>query len=157
MFQFEYLNKQKMPGGFSQFEDKVGQFFGSLPEGFDFCIESRNPNFLNQKYFSFIAKKGLHHVFLQGYYMPSIFDLYKKNREQIKDLAVIRLHGPDRQGIEKITGKDWSQVVAPKDEDISTLVKMLPYMESRDVQTFTFVNNHFEGSAPRTIEKILHF
>jgi uncharacterized protein YecE (DUF72 family) len=87
--------------------------------------------------------------------MPSIFDLYKKHREQIKDMAVIRLHGPDRQGIEKVTGKEWSQVVAPKDEEISTLVKMLAYMESRGVQTFTFVNNHFEGSAPRTIEKIV--
>jgi len=69
-------------------------------------------------------------------------------------LAVIRLHGPDRQGIEKVTGKDWSQVVSPKDEDISTLVKMLPYMESRGLQSFTFVNNHFEGAAPRTIERI---
>lgn len=67
---------------------------------------------------------------------------------------MIRLHGPDRQGIKKTTGKDWSQVVAPKDEDISTLVKMLPYMGSQGLQTFTFVNNHFEGSAPRTIEKI---
>jgi len=53
-----------------------------------------------------------------------------------------------------MTGKDWSRTVAPKDEEISTLVKMLAYMESRGVQTFTFVNNHFEGSAPRTIEKI---
>lgn len=87
--------------------------------------------------------------------MPTIFDLYKKHREQIKDMVVIRLHGPDRQGIEKKTGKDWSQVVASKDDDISTLVKMLSYMESRGVQTFTFVNNHFEGSAPRTIERIV--
>lgn len=83
--------------------------------------------------------------------MPSIFD---QHREQISDMAVIRLHGPDRPGIEKVTGKDWSRVVAPKDKEISTLVKMLTYMESRGVQTFTFVNNHFEGSAPRTIEGI---
>ena len=67
---------------------------------------------------------------------------------------MIRLHGPDRQDIEKITGNDWSQIVAPSDKDISTLAKMLPYMESRGVQSFTFVNYHFEGSAPRTIEKI---
>lgn len=70
-------------------------------------------------------------------------------------MAVIRLHGIDRQGIEKVTGKDWSQVVAPKDEDISTLAKMLPYMESRGVESFTFVNNHFEGCAPKTIERIV--
>ncbi|BHH83759.1 DUF72 domain-containing protein [Desulforhopalus sp. 52FAK] len=155
IFQFEYLNKQKMPGGLPQFEEKVGLFVDSLPTGFDYCIENRNPNYLNERYFAFLDKVNLYHVFLQGYYMPSIFDLYKKHREQVKDMAVIRLHGPDRQGIEKITGKDWSQVVALKDEDVSTLAKMLPYMESRGVQTFTFVNNHFEGSAPRTIERIL--
>ncbi len=45
--------------------------------------------------------------------MPFIFALYKKYRELIKDMAVIRLHGSDRQGIEKVTGKDWSQIVAP--------------------------------------------
>ena len=154
IFQFEYLNKVKMPGGLNQFEEIFGRFVEGLPPGFQYCLESRNPNYLNEKYFEFLDSQDLHHVFLQGYYMPSIFDLYKKHREQIKDMAIIRLHGPDRQGIEKITRKDWSQVVAPKDEDISTLVKMLPYMESRGVQTFTFVNNHFEGSAPRTIQKI---
>ena len=154
MLQFEYLNKQKMPGGLPQFEEKVGSFVESLPAGFNYCLESRNPNYLNKSYFNFLNNQDLHHVFLQGYYMPSIFDLYKKHRDQIKAMAVIRLHGTDRQGIEKVTGKDWSQVVAPKDEDIETLVKMLPYMESRGVQTFTFVNNHFEGSAPRTIERI---
>jgi len=154
MLQFEYLNIQKMPGGLPQFEEKVSLFIESLPVGLDYAIECRNPNYLNQGYFDFLNSSGLHHVFLQGYYMPSIFDLYKKHREQIRDMAVIRLHGPDRQGIEKVTGKDWSEIVAPKDEEISTLGKMLPYMESRGLQSFTFVNNHFEGSAPRTIEKI---
>ena len=154
IFQFEYLNKLKMPGGFPQFEDIFGRFVESLPPGFQYCLESRNPNYLNGRYFDFLKGQELHHVFLQGYYMPSIFDLYKKHREQVEDMAVIRLHGPDRQGIEKITGKDWSHVVAPKGEDIAKLAKMLPYMESRGVQTFTFVNNHFEGSAPRTIERI---
>lgn len=69
-------------------------------------------------------------------------------------MAVIRLHGPDRQEIEKITGKDWSQVVAPKDKDILKLIEVLSYMGLQRVQSFTFVDNHFEGSAPRTIEKI---
>jgi len=155
IFQFEYLNKVKMPGGSNQFEDIFGRFVESLPSGFQYCLKSRNPNYLNKSYFDFWDSQDLHHVFLQGYYMPSIFHLYKKHREQVKDMAVIRLHGPDRQGIEKISGKNWSKVVAPKDEEIATLVKMLPYMESRGVQTFTFVNNHFEGSAPRAIEEVL--
>jgi uncharacterized protein YecE (DUF72 family) len=81
IFQFEYLNKQKMPGGLSQFEDNFGKFVESLPTGFDYCLESRNPNYLNKRYFNFLSSQDLYHVFLQGYYMPSIFDLYKKHRE----------------------------------------------------------------------------
>lgn len=112
IFQFEYLNKQKMPGGFAQFEEKFGAFAEQLPAGPHYSQESRNPNWLNQRYFSFVNSSGLSHTFLQGYFMPSIFDLYRTYREIIKDRVVIRLHGPDRQGIVKQTGKYWSQVVS---------------------------------------------
>lgn len=130
IFQFEYLNKLKMPGGFPQFEEIFGRFVESLPAGLHYSMETRTPNYLNKSYFDFLNDQDLHHVFLQGYYMPSIFDLYKNHREQINDMAVIRLHRPDRPGIEKITGKDWSRVVARNDEEIATLVKVLLYMES---------------------------
>ncbi len=86
--------------------------------------------------------------------MPSIFDMYRKHREQIQGTSVIRLHGPDRKGIEEQTGKDWSRVVAPKDQDIESLAEMVADLQSRDVESFVYVNNHFEGSAPRTIVKI---
>ncbi|MGB3212979.1 MAG: DUF72 domain-containing protein [Desulforhopalus sp.] len=158
MFQFEYLNKQKMPGGLKQFIDLFGDFAEQLPTGFQYSIETRNPNYLNRTYFDFLNSYGnhggFHHVFLQGYYMPSIFDLYENHKDQLKKMAVIRLHGPDRKGIEKQTGKDWSQVVAPKDEDITSLIEMLSDMDSQGIESFVFVNNHFEGSAPRTIAKI---
>jgi len=88
MLQFEYLNKQKMPGGLPQFEEKVGAFFESLPTGFHYSMETRNPNYLNKRYFSFLNASDLHHVFHQGCYMPSIFDLYKRHREQVKDMVV---------------------------------------------------------------------
>lgn len=154
MFQFEYLNKMKMPGGLKQFIYLFGEFIEKLPGGYQYCLECRNPNYLNDAYFNFLMDKELHHVFLQGYYMPSIFALYEKHKEQIKDMAVIRLHGPDRKGIEKETGMSWNQVVAPKDGDIALLVDMLSDMNYRGLESFVFVNNHFEGSAPRTIQRI---
>lgn len=154
MFQFEYLNKQKMPGGLNQFIDLFGEFTEQLPPEMRYCVECRNPNYLNDKYFTFLREKRLSHVFLQGYYMPSIFEIYGKYMEQIKDYVVIRLHGPDRKGIEKVTGKDWSQVIAPRNDDIKALVGMLEELEQREVEMFIYVNNHFEGSAPRTIERI---
>lgn len=154
IFQFEYLNKLKMPGGVRQFSDQLGNFVEQLPKEFTYSVETRNPNYLARGYFEFLAQSNLYHVFLHGYYMPSIFDVYRKHRDNIRDLAVIRLHGPDRQDIEKMTGQKWHEIVAPKDDDITTLIKMLEFMRSKGLEIFTFVNNHYEGSAPRTIQKI---
>ncbi|SHH63510.1 DUF72 domain-containing protein [Desulfofustis glycolicus] len=153
VFQFEYLNKMKM-SGLAEFLTVFGVFADHLPGGFTYCLETRNKNYLQPRYFDFLGEHDLYHVFLHGYYMPPIFDIYEHFREKITELTVIRLHGPDRQGIEKQTGEDWSRVVAPKEADISRLASMLSGLHSRQVETFLYVNNHFEGSAPRTITRI---
>lgn len=153
LFQFEYLNKQKIPRP-AEFFDRFERFVERLPSDFSYFVELRNPNWLDARYFDFLAEKCLYHVFLQGYYMPSIFDLYRKHRGRIKGKTVIRLHGPDRKLIEEQTGKEWGQVVAPKDQEIENLAAMLVDLQSRSVEPYVYVNNHFEGSAPRTIEKI---
>ncbi len=154
IFQFEYLNKQKIPGGLPQFIDQFGEFAEQLPVGPHYCLETRNPNFLTEQYFSFLQDLGLSAVFLQGYFLPSIFDIYWKYKRVLRDLVVVRLHGPDRAKIEALTGKDWSRLVAPKDDEIAALKEMLADLCSRGVEGFVFVNNHFEGSAPRTIARI---
>lgn len=150
MFQFEYLNKQKMRNQ-SEFLDRFGEFVDNLPKGQFYAVEIRNPNYLNERYFQFLNSLDLAHVFLQGYYMPSIFEIFEKYKTLVGTAVVIRLHGPDRKGIEELTGKKWDEIVQPKDDDIGRLVNMLCDFES---STYLFVNNHFEGSAPRTIMKI---
>jgi len=152
-FQFEYLNKQKM-GGVGDFVEKFGEFITQLPAGFKYCIEIRNPNYLTNKYFDFLTATELHHVFLHGYYMPSIFDVYKQFGDKIRSLTLIRLHGGDRKEIEKQTGNKWNEIVAPKDKDLQSLATMLTDLRNKKVETFVYVNNHFEGSAPRTIARI---
>lgn len=154
MFQFEYLNKQKMPGGLQQFIEQFGQFAEQLPTGQNYFLESRNPNYLTSKYFDFLNSQRLNHVFLHGYYMTPVFEIYQKHREHIQNAVVIRLHGPDRKGIEEESAGDWSRIVSPRDDDIQSLAAMLSDLKSRNVETFVFVNNHFEGSAPRTIVRI---
>lgn len=152
-FQFEYLNKQKM-GGVGEFVEKFGDFVGQLPTGYKYCVEIRNPNYLTKKYFDFLAAAELYHVFLQGYYMPSIFDVYKQFGEKICSLTVIRLHGGDRKEMEEQTGNNWNKIVTFKDEDLQSLAKMLADLRTRNIETYLYVNNHFEGSAPRTIARI---
>lgn len=109
---------------------------------------------MTKKYFDFLAATGLHHFFLHGYYMPSIFDVYKQFGEKIRSLTVIRFLGGDRKEIEKQTGNEWNKIVAPKDGDLQSLATMLTDLGTRNIGTFLYVNNHFEGAAPRTIARI---
>lgn len=93
-------------------------------------------------------------MFLQGYYMPSIVEVYKKVSHFIEDAAVIRLLGPDRKGIEAKAGGSWNRIVASKDEELPGILNMIQDLMSRNVEIWLNVNNHFEGSAPMTIDKI---
>lgn len=153
IFQFEYLNRSKM-SGLQRFVDLFGNFVARLPKEYDYGVEIRNPNYLRSEYFDFLASVDVAHVFLQGYYMPAIFDLYAKFRSRIHRLSIIRLLGPDRKEIEKRTGKNWSRIVAPKDDDLAAVASMVVDLQARAVKPFVLVNNHFEGSAPRTIARL---
>lgn len=153
MFQFEYLNKQKM-SGISEFVEKLESFFDKTDKNFQYGIEIRNPNYLNRPFFEFLNKNNLTYVFLQGYYMPSIFEVHNKYNSYIKGNAIIRLHGPDRKGIEKKSSGDWSKIYESKDEEIAMLSEMLQELFEKETDVYVNVNNHYEGSAPLTIEKI---
>lgn len=110
MFQFEYLNKNKMPSQ-NHFMELVREFFDQMPKKIPpIGIEIRNPNYLTKNYFEFLNSLNVYHVFLQGYYMPSIFEVYNKYKNYIKDLTVIRLHGEDRQGIENVSNGNWDKI-----------------------------------------------
>jgi uncharacterized protein YecE (DUF72 family) len=153
VFQFEYLNKKKI-GSLGEFINRFGKFARQLPEGHDYFVETRNPNYLKRPFFEFLVSARLYPVFLHGYYMPPIFEIYDQFKEQVCDKAMVRLLGPDRQGIEKQTNNSWDSIVAPRDKDIDELKIMLDELAAREVETFLYVNNHFEGSAPRTIGRI---
>ncbi len=155
IFQFEYLNKQKM-GGQLEFLDKLAAFFKKCPSGYRYCVEIRNPNYLNRHYFDLLNALHVSHVFLQGYWMPPVFDVYRRFRDDIQTHTVIRLLGPDRSDIENKTGKQWNRIIEPREEDLIKLKHMIDDLLSREVKVTLNVNNHFEGSAPLTIERFKH-
>lgn len=155
MFQFEYLNKQKVSSQ-KEFLDKLHEFFSRAPSGYPYAIETRNPQYLNTEYFGFLKEHNLSHVFLQGYYMPYILKIYYNCRSYILDheMVVIRLHGPNRQKIEKKASGSWSKIIEPKDEELAGVASMIKEIQSGGTNVYLNVNNHYEGSAPLTIGRI---
>jgi len=156
MFQFEYLNKQKMASQM-EFQEKFGSFVQRLDKKYHYFVEIRNPNYLNDTYFRFLESLKLKHVFLQGYYMPSVIDLYDKFREYIHDSTVIRLHGPDRSEIEKISGGNWNRILEPKEDELKHIAQIVRDLLERKVEVYVNMNNHYEGSAPLSIRRLEKF
>jgi uncharacterized protein YecE (DUF72 family) len=153
MMQFEYLNKQKMNSQLD-FQIRFKGFLDSIDTNKNIGVEIRNPNYLNNLFFEFLQKNNIIPVLLQGYYMPPVYETYNKFRNLFTEKVIIRLHGPDRKGIEETTGGDWSKIVEPKDDELNKIIDMVIDLLSRDVDVYMNVNNHYEGSAPLTIRKI---
>jgi uncharacterized protein YecE (DUF72 family) len=155
MFQFEYLNRLKMPSQ-AQFQTAFRIFLQSLPAGQTYGLELRNPNYLNRELFAFMAHHGVAPVLLQGYYMPSIIPVYERFRDLLagQETVVIRLHGPDRQGMEERAGGRWDQIVAPKDDELAGVAGIARDLLAAGTRVYINVNNHYEGSAPLTIARM---
>jgi uncharacterized protein YecE (DUF72 family) len=153
MLQFEYLNQKKM-SGLKEFLIRLDAFLDALPADLPIALEPRNPHYFSTAYFEYLVDKGLSHVFIQGYYMPEITSIYERYGHLIETPVIIRLHGYERDQIEKKTNKIYDTIVEPKDDEIPGVIEMIQDLRSRGIDVYLNVNNHYEGSAPLTIEKI---
>jgi len=155
ILQFEYLNKQKMAGR-PQFLETLGAFLEAIPEGPEIVVETRNARYIDAAWFDFLRERGAAPVLLQGYWMPPVTELYETFKKELaaQKTVVIRLHGGDRKAIEKTTGKKWDRIVEPRDAELEQVSRMADELAAGGTQVFVNVNNHYEGSAPRTIEKL---
>jgi uncharacterized protein YecE (DUF72 family) len=153
MLQFGYLNRLMMESQ-KVFLERLATFTEALPKDLDWCIEPRNPQWLDGAYFELLRQFDLGHVFQQGYYMPPVARVYGQYADKLTGRAVIRLHGPDREAMDERSGKDWSRIVAPRDGEVDALAVVVRDLQKRGKKAWIFANNHFEGSAPLTIERI---
>jgi hypothetical protein len=60
---------------------------------------------------------------------------------------VVRLHGPDREGMEERTGRRWDRLVVERDGELKGTVGMVGELLDARVSVYLNVNNHYEGSA----------
>ena len=87
--------------------------------------------------------------------MPHIGEVFDKFKPETTDFSIIRLHGGDRLEMEIETGGNWSQVIALKPKGLEAAARIVRENQSRKVLTFLNINNHFEGSAPLTVQRFL--
>ncbi len=153
MLQFGYLNKKMMPSQ-AAFLEALDRFLAAAPPSWPYAVEIRNANWLNRPFFELLESRGAGAVLIQGYWMPPIQETYEGAAEALRGPVVLRLHGPDRSGMEEKTGGDWSRIVEPRDAELETVAAMVRRLLKGGHDVFVNVNNHYEGSAPLTIGRL---
>ncbi len=153
IFQFEYLNRGKMASR-ELFVDRLAAFLEKLPADLPYAVEIRNPRWMDARWFDLLQRHRVAPVLLQGYWMDDVVGVMEKFGDRMGGALCVRLHGEDREGMEERTGEDWSAVVRAKDEEIERVAGSVDLQIRNGKTVYINVNNHYEGSAPLTIEKI---
>lgn len=156
MLEFEYLNKNKMTD-VDTFIRRLQEFLKYIPREVPLAIETRNPGYLTEHYFEFLAENGVAHVFSEKQYMPHIREVYDTFEKYLNRPCVIRLLGGDRKSIEKKTNQVWNTIVEPKDRDLESITGMIKKITKHTRKVYVNINNHYEGCAPKTILKLKKF
>jgi uncharacterized protein YecE (DUF72 family) len=153
MFQFGYLNKTMMPSQ-EVFFEALDRFLAAAPSAWRYAVEIRNASWLDRRFFELLAARHASAVLIQGYWMPPVAEVYDRAQGLLEGPVVVRLHGPDRGGMEEKTGGDWSRIVQPRDAELKEVAAMVRRMLKGGHDVFLNVNNHYEGSAPLTIDRV---
>lgn len=174
ILQFEYLNKQKMPNAAAFFE-RLGAFLAQAQRPAPITIELRNPNYYGPQFVEFCAGHRVGPALCQGYYLPDLVQAVGTMglppvqphvppvQPHVPPAAaaaagpppvVLRLIGPDRAAMDRSSGKRWDRIIVARDADIKRIVSFSQATINRGHDVYLNVNNHYEGSAPLTLEKI---
>jgi uncharacterized protein YecE (DUF72 family) len=154
MLQFGYLNRGQMPS-LTAFIDRLGAFLASVSDGVCLAVEVRNPQFLRPALYDLLSRHGAGLVLTDGYHLPPVRDVFDGVGALPGQFCVLRLLGNDRRGIEVRTKERWDRVVEPRDAALSDIAAILGRIVEQGAEAFVNVNNHYEGSAPRTIGRLI--
>jgi uncharacterized protein YecE (DUF72 family) len=150
LFQFGYFN-QTVFGSGAVFLARLEAFLKKLPKGHKFAVEIRNKNWLSKPFFDLLREHKVASALIDQSWMPRPAEIFEKFDPITADFTYIRLLG-DRKGIEKQT-KIWDKVVVDRSREPMSWVNVCQRTVRRGVSTYVYVNNHYAGFAPTTVEQ----
>jgi uncharacterized protein YecE (DUF72 family) len=149
LVQLPYFNKQKF-NGLDSFLRVLEPFLVSLPKGNRWALEIRNKNWLSEQFFSVLRTHGVAYTLIDHPWMPRPAEVFQRGDPITADFTYIRWLG-DRKGIEQRTFV-WDRTIVDRTEELREWVRVLKQLQKRGLRIFGFINNHYAGFAPESVE-----
>jgi uncharacterized protein YecE (DUF72 family) len=163
LFQFSYFPKRKDPDEYrtgEAFRSRLERFLDGLPDGFRFAVEVRNETWLTPPLLDLLRTRNVALALVAYYTMPPIGRLLQKVDPVTADFLYVRFLG-DHRRMDKIveerssrtgSGKKWHALAVDRTRDMAAWVPALRELCPRVDVAYVFVNNHYAGYAPGSID-----
>ena len=156
MFEFGTFAKTDFPSP-EVFCSRLEGFLGSLPRGWRYAVEIRNPEYLGPGYFSVLARHNVAHVFNAWTRMPTLANQIAMSEAFTADFtvtrALLRRGRTYDQAVELF--KPYQEVRQPDEPTRAALCDIARQALKKRQRAYVFVNNRLEGNAPSTIEAVV--
>ena len=152
LLQFPYFNRTKFKTG-AEFQARLSPFLEKLPQDFQFAVEIRNKNWLDENFTALLRERQVALAVIDQAWMPTIQELTKKLDPVTSNFTYVRWLG-DRKGIEQQT-KSWDKTILDRRSALSHWVDYCYTTTHRGKKVFAYANNHYAGHAPATVALFL--
>jgi len=156
IFEFGAFSRKAYPAA-AEFLSDLDKFLAALPRDFSYSVEIRNPEYLGPDYFACLRRHGVAHVFNAWTRMPELGVQLSLPGAFTADFSVaralLRRGRTYEEAVRKFTPYDRIQEEDPRGR--AALRELIGQARRLRQPAFIFVNNRFEGNAPRTIEALV--
>jgi uncharacterized protein YecE (DUF72 family) len=155
IFEFGTFARSTFPT-VDDFLARLDPFLASLPEGFRYAVEVRNPEYLGPGYFSMLAGHGVAHVLNAWTRMPELGAQAAMPGVFTADFTVVRslLSKGRTYELAVRAFEPYRLVQAPDSRAREAMGEIAARSIRQKKPAFLFVNNRHEGHAPTTIESV---
>jgi uncharacterized protein YecE (DUF72 family) len=156
IFEFGTFAKATFPTAVDFFA-MLDPFLASLPKGFRYSVEIRNPEYLGSDYFSLLSSHNTAHVFSAWTRMPELKDQLDMGDAFTADFTVARALLTKHRNYENAVKEfePYRETQEPNPGARAALKELAVTSIARKKPAFLFVNNRLEGNAPSTIEAVV--
>ncbi|HVX65349.1 MAG TPA: DUF72 domain-containing protein [Bryobacteraceae bacterium] len=139
------------------FAADLDRFLVSLPRGYRYAVEIRNPEFLAPDYFACLARHNAAHVFNAWTRMPELGAQIAIPDAFTADFTVCRAllrRGRAYADAVKLFSP-YEELQDPNPASRDAIRELIEWAQANRRAAFIYVNNRFEGNAPRTVEALV--
>jgi uncharacterized protein YecE (DUF72 family) len=150
LLQFGYFNRSAF-ASLNQFLDRLDPFLAAWPKDVPVAVEVRNKAWMTPALGDCLREHGAVWVLPDQAWMPSPLSVVQRLDAVTGSFAYVRLLG-DRAEVDERTEK-LDRIVVDRSAQVRADAEAV-YLLSRKVPAFVFVNNHFAGFAPQTVQQL---